>query len=85
MIKKMYSGLQVKYPLLLSDLNESWIFSTDFRKKTQTSNFMKIRPVGRSSLMQTDGQNDLTTLMIAFSNFEKAPQKEFPPIKFGPR
>ena len=28
----MYTGLQVKYPLLLSDFNEILIFSADFRK-----------------------------------------------------
>jgi hypothetical protein len=28
----MYTGLQVKYPLFLSDFNETSIFSTDFRK-----------------------------------------------------
>jgi len=27
---KMYIVLEVKYPLLLSDFNEDWIFSTDF-------------------------------------------------------
>ena len=29
---KMYIGLHVKYPLFLSDFNETWIFSKVFRK-----------------------------------------------------
>jgi len=32
MLLKMYIGLHVKYRLLLSDCNETWIFTTDFRK-----------------------------------------------------
>jgi len=29
---KMYIGLHIKYPLFLSDFNETWIFSKYFRK-----------------------------------------------------
>jgi hypothetical protein len=32
MIKKTYIVLHVKYPLFMSDFNETLIFSTDFRK-----------------------------------------------------
>ena len=42
---EMYIGLHVKYPLFLSDFNETVIFSTFFSKNTQISNFMNIRPV----------------------------------------
>ena len=41
---KMYIDLRVKYLFLLSDSNETYIFSTDFRKII--SNFMKMHPVG---------------------------------------
>jgi hypothetical protein len=30
---QMYVGLHVKYGLFLSDFNETWIFSTNFRNK----------------------------------------------------
>jgi len=57
MIKKKCIGLHVKCPLFLSDLNETLIFSTDFRKILQISNFMKIRPVG-AELFHADRQTD---------------------------
>jgi len=43
---KMYTGIHVKYPVFLSDFNESCIFSTDFWKILEISNFTTIRPVG---------------------------------------
>jgi len=52
----MNCGLHVKYPLFLSDLNETRIFSTDFRK-VLTSNFMKIRPMG-AELFRADWRMD---------------------------
>jgi len=53
----MYIDLHVKYLLFLSDFDKTWILQTEFRKNTQISNFMKIRPVG-AELFRTDGQHD---------------------------
>ena len=49
----MYIGLNVKYPLFLSDFNETLIFS----KKITKSDFTKIRPVG-AELFQTDSHDE---------------------------
>ena len=57
----MYIGFQVKYALYLSDFNENGIPSIDFRKKTQISNFIKIRPVG-AELLHADGRTDMTEM-----------------------
>jgi hypothetical protein len=60
----MYVGLQVKYPLLLSYFNATWIFSTDFQKNTQISNSSgsRVVPCGR---METDTHDEAVT----FRNF----------------
>jgi hypothetical protein len=55
-------------------LRELKFFSTDFRKKeAQTSNFMKIRPMG-AELFHGDGQTDTPKLIVAFRNFTNPPQ-----------
>jgi len=56
----MYTGLHVECPLLLSDFNSTWIFSTDLKKKTRTSSFTKIRRVGVEPF-HTDGKTDRKT------------------------
>jgi hypothetical protein len=69
---------------LLSDRNETWIFSTDFQKNTQISNFTKICPMGAELFhadWRTDGRTDrqidirtdMTKLTVAFRNFAKVP------------
>jgi hypothetical protein len=74
----MYVGLHVQYRLLLSDFDETWIFSTDFPKNTDISNFMKIRPVGEEFFLverQIDGWTDMTKVTVPFCNFANAPKK----------
>jgi len=53
----MYIGLQVKYPLFLSDSNETRISSTYFRKILIYQNYMKIRPVG-PEMFHAEGERD---------------------------
>jgi hypothetical protein len=69
----MYVCFHVKYPLFLSDFNETWIFFDEFSKKTQVSNFVKIRPV-TAELFHADGRGDMN-IIVAFRNFANAPKK----------
>ena len=64
----MYIALHVKYPFFLSDINETWIFLTGFRKNTQISNNMKIHSVGAESF-HADRRTDMTKLIVAFHIF----------------
>jgi len=72
---KSYIGVHVKHSLFLSDLNETWIFSTRFRKIFIYQNMnmnMKILPVGAelfSADGRTDGRRDMTKLIDRFSQF----------------
>ena len=50
-------------------------FSLDvLSKNTQTSNSLKIRPVG-VALFHADSRTDMTQLTVAFRNFAYLPQK----------
>ena len=80
---KMSSGLHVKYPLILSDFNETCIFLTVFWKNTQILSFMKIRPVGaeffhadRRTDGRADARTDITKLIVASRSFANAPQND---------
>ena len=70
-----YVGLPVKYPLLLSDFNLTWTFTTDFRKILKYKILWKSARWEPSCSLRTDGQADMTKLIDAFRNFAKAPKK----------
>jgi hypothetical protein len=86
----MYIGLHVKYPLLLSDVNETWIFSKDFRKMLKHQISWKSVQWEPSCCMRTDGQTDMTNLIVAFRNFANELEKligfEYRVLRtFGPK
>jgi len=72
--KCMYIGLDVKYQLLLAHFNETWNFSTDFRKILIYQMWWKSVQWELSCYLRTDGQTDMTNLIIAFHNTKKAPK-----------
>ena len=63
----MYNGLHVKYPLYLSDFNETWIFSIDFRR---ISKYQNVQWEPNCSVL-TDWRTD-KRLLIPFHNILKA-------------
>jgi hypothetical protein len=61
----MYTGLHVKYPLILSGIKETWTSSADFQKNTQISNFIKNRPMG-AELFQADRHDEANSRVSKF-------------------
>jgi hypothetical protein len=52
-------------------------FLDRFSRKAQISSFIEIRPMGAEFFhagRRTDGQTDMTKLIVAFRNFSKAPK-----------
>ena len=63
-----------KYPLFLPDFNETRIFFDRFSKNTYIQNSCKSVQWEPSWSTRTDRRIDMTKLMVAFSNFAKAPK-----------
>jgi hypothetical protein len=63
------------YPLFLSDFNETWIFSTDFRK-ILICQILGIPAQWKPGVLcrRTDRPTDTTKLIVAFRNFANAPK-----------
>ena len=73
---RILSSVHVKYPLFLTDFNETWFFFSrqTFPKNTKISNFMKIRSLAAKLFLcgRTNRRTDMTKLIVAFHNFENA-------------
>ena len=70
----MSKSLHVTYPLLLSDVNETCIFSTDFRKK-KSSNIKFHENLSSGSQTVPCGLTDMTQLRLAFRYSANEPKK----------
>jgi len=64
----VHLGRDVKYPLFLSDFNETLLSSTNLPQKTQIPNFMKISPEG-AELFRVGVQTDIIELTVSFRQF----------------
>jgi hypothetical protein len=79
---KIYIGPHVKYPLFLSDFDGTYISRQIFEKYSNIKfnenplSGSQIVPHGWSDRRRTDGQTDLTMLIVAFRSFASAPKTD---------
>ena len=64
-------GLHVQYPILLWDINGTWILWKQFRTMFRYQISWKSVRWEPSCSMRTDGRTDMTKLTVAFRNFAK--------------
>ena len=62
----MEKRLRVMYPLFLLDINETWIFSTDFQKKLKYQVSSKSVQWDSSRSMQTYGHDEANSRFSQF-------------------
>ena len=72
--KKCILVFKPKHKSFLSDLNESWIFATDFKKILKYQNAQKSIQWKPHCSMRTDRQTDMTKITVAFRSFIHAPK-----------
>jgi len=70
----IYIGLHVKYTLFLFDFNETWGFSTYFRKIFKYKILWKFAQWKQSRSMETDRQTNITKLIVALRNSANTPK-----------
>jgi hypothetical protein len=74
---KNVGGIRIKYSLFMSDFNETWIFSTVFRKYSNIK--FHENPFSGSRVVpcgQKDGRTDMKKLIVVFRISADAPIQE---------
>jgi len=71
---ELYSGRHVNNQPILSDFNQTWIFSTDFRKTLNYKISWKSAQCEPNVCGETDRQTDMMKLIVAIHNFANAPK-----------